>query len=306
MVFRRIATVLMVLALAGLFVFIIGTEKKQSTTDQQQAERYELHAQRYSEYVSLYNRLSNTKSKALTIDDYSHVFFLCSDCSENVYGDLGAALERNDIRPLLLLTEKSYPGEEECISLEQYKTLLERGWMPAVSYSAKLSDMVKRVKEDSGVAPVAVYFTGSADEWNADVAGEIAAQGINIVLFDDSLPDTVNRNTDTVLWCVPVCGLSSNSLAEQIGTSELPASICYGIGYNKQAHVSKVKQLKTLLTDCATLSVDRKLRVTDAADLDANAREMIAAYNEGDTPYNEYISQLEGQIEAIKTELDTM
>lgn len=187
---QRIKIIIVIIAVItiGFSIFFFWRE------DQMKKERDVYYAQMEEEMESLTkekkqleNDLSNLeKNYNGETQGVSSVVFMFTDLNENIYTDIYPLMKECGFVGMLTLSPTNFPGQDNCLSLEQFKELIEMGWQCSLKWDEsddidEWLESCKSVVNKAGIKlPEVVYFPENS--YRSEYNESLKKQGISIIV----------------------------------------------------------------------------------------------------------------------------
>lgn len=259
------------------------------------------------EKQQLENDLSNLeKNYNNETQGISSVVFLFTDLNENIYTDIYPLMKEYGFVGTLTLSPTTFPGQDNCLSLEQFSELIKMGWQCCLKWDEsndidKWLESCKDIAKKAGInLPEVVYFPENS--YRSEYDESLIRQGISIVVHhgEEKLSLTTLESKDNFwyLGAVPWNRDGASSMLSNVINKK--GDILFTIGSDSQKESYKKNRFNSMLTKINKFSKANNIFVSSLLDVREYRKELE---NKRTGLENNFISQKE-ELETKISELD--
>lgn len=284
---------------------------QQQANDQQRLEEYQALEQvrmaQAEQLSSLKNERESVKSEIEEINaqlsaaesQVSMVNVLFRGPYAEILGSAKELLDSYSVKGTLLLTRSAYPGQTDCLSVEEVQILTDAGWdlcVPCMS-AASLESFLKKISSDGLPVPSALYADSNTSD--AEIQSLIQEFGFKAVICEGAR--TLNI-TEDVLVLASYSHVGDTDAVDKIfdNLRTTPGRVCVtasfastGSSVLDSADLYDATRMKSILAYCTRYGI----QVSSLA-------EMLAADEPIDTAaLNQRLEELNQRLEEIETEI---
>lgn len=309
---KKILPIVTIVLAVGLFAFMLGTQIKEEKEAAKYEEAYELRRPLTVKQEQLESKLDALekeyeKSKAPN----ANVQVVFTELDEQVYTLCYPIMQEFEYVGMLAISEKEFPGEEGCMTAEQFKELIEAGWEVCITWQSDTDiskwwpNLQNRLTVLGVSAGRTLYFQKGT--YSAELDESILAAGFTTAISameEDAMP--LQLQYEEGVWHVGVVGLMSAKprlwLREAVAQD---ANIAFSVGFEKEDELYNERSFRSMLTCFDEYEATDELVVT-TADV---AREQYYNRSVGTDPvaeqqYQEQKAALEAEIAEVKKQLE--
>lgn len=259
------------------------------------------------EKQQLENDLSNLeKNYNNETQGISSVVFLFTDLNENIYTDIYPLMKEYGFVGTLTLSPTTFPGQDNCLSLEQFSELIKMGWQCCLKWDEsedidKWLESCKAVAKKAGIGlPEVVYFPENS--YRSEYNGNLMKQGISIIVHhgEEELTLTTLESKDNFwyLGAIPWNRDGASSMLSNVINQK--GDILFTIGSDSSKESYKRNRFNSMLTKINNFSKANNIFVSSLLDVREYRKELE---NKRASLENNFISQKE-DLETKISELD--
>lgn len=308
---KIIPIVTMVLAI-GLFAFVWGVQKQEKETAAQHEELYEQRRPLAVKQEQLEQELEELKSsyeKSKAPNAIVQVLF--TELNEQVYSLCYPIMQEYGYTGTLAVSSDQFPGEEGCMTVEQFRELMDAGWEICITWQTgtdvkKWWPNLQNKLTVLGVEPGQVLYFPKGT-YSADLDATIQELGFSIAVSskaEEEMP--LQLQYEEGVWHVGAVGLMSSKprlwLREAVAQD---AEIVYLVGFQLEEELYNENSFRSMLNCFDEYEVTEELIVTNLDE----ARDHYYSRSVGIDPalesqYQEKKATLEKEISEVKKQLE--
>lgn len=266
------------------------------------------------EKEQLENDLSNLeKSYNNETQGMSSVVFLFTNLDENIYTDIYPTMKEYGFVGMLTLSPTIFPGQDNCLSLEQFNELIKMGWQCCLKWDEsedidKWLESCKTVAKKAGIElPETVYFPENS--YRSEYNGSLMKQGISIVVHhgEEKLSLTTLESKEN-LWysgAIPWNRDGASSILSNV-INQKTGDIIFTIGSDSYRERYKKNRFNSMLTKINNYSKTNNIFVSSILGVKEYRKELE---NKRIGLENGFITQkeeLETKISELDKEIDSI
>lgn len=313
---KRIKIIIVVVAIIitiGFSIFFFWRENQmKKERDVYYAQMEEEMASLTEEKQQLENELSKLKKDYNNTKGISSVVLLFTDLNENIYTDIYPLMKESGFVGTLTISPTIFPGQENCLSLEQFKELLTAGWQCCLKWddSADLDQWLKSCKEvvkNAGIElPDAVYFPKNSYQKIYDDI--LKKQGILAVVHhgEEDLPIIISESENDIWHPGAVPWNRSKASSVLSNAINQKGNIVYTIGSDSQQEVYKKSRFASMLKKIDSFSKSNNTFVTTILGAREYRKEIENKLNNLEGEYQTQADLLENKIAEIDKKIDSV
>lgn len=192
------------------------------------------------------------------INGKASVELLFTDLNENIYTDIYPWMKEYGYIGTLAISPKSFPGQKDCLSMKQFKELINAGWQCCLKWdeSSDINEWLSSCRELAKALEIklvnAVYFpTGS---YNSKYDEILMKEGILVVVYhDENDLLSINSKFKNDLWYSSALAWNSNQATSILSNlMNQKGNMVYTIGsesiyekYEEGNFIAMLKRLKS-------------------------------------------------------------
>ena len=251
---KKIAISVILVLLVGFGVFLW----KVSQVDRAQQETYEAWMQerrplsvKKANYTQVLKKLNQEYENYTTPKATTHVLF--TDLHEDVHKVCYPTMQEYGYTGTLILSTTQLPGQENCMTVQQFQELMEAGWMTCIQWDTTFSDKrawnsFKLELETLGILQgEQIYF--SQGTYSKELDEKITEMGFTIVIseyVDTESP--LQSQYEEGLWHVGAMGAMTNQpkywLREAVANK---ANVVYTVGFSLKHQLYNEESFRGML-----------------------------------------------------------
>lgn len=209
---KRIAVIASACLLGGLLVFCLLINRKDHERDTEykawQSARLEAEVQ-CQELESQIKKLEKSYQEKTDPKATTHIVF--TDLSEGVYTKCYPQMKEKKYTGTLAVSSKEFPGLEGCITVEQYKELVEDGWDVCVQWEGSnninrwWTNLQKEMQELDMNPEGMIYFPKGT--YSANLDSRLRQMGFNVVISEkEDKESPLQKDYEEDIWHLGAMG----------------------------------------------------------------------------------------------------
>ncbi len=216
-----------------------------------------------SKQEQLINKISDMINKYQDSDNQPTATIFVRGVKDSDYKSYYKVLDKQDVKGIMLLTLEDFPGKDDCITLEQFSSLVESGWRYAYYYdeSGDLDSYLEGMEQnfaDIGYKVPKALFSMAEDFGNENLQIATVYDIDTIIQYRSNALNVVNlRAKSNDIWYLGAVNWDQDSL-EQCMDYVKRVNGSFGViitTANAKATKSKIKKL---LKDLSSNGIDVK------------------------------------------------
>lgn len=310
----KVLAVVMIVFLAGFLIFLICQEKWTQREREISYEEMEKELRPLElEKTRLRQEMSNLGKKH---DEESQgagsLVLLFTNVDEQIYTDIYPKMESYGFIGTLVLSEDSFPGQEGCLTGDQFKELTEAGWKCAVRWNENVEPeewliQCRELAEKAEIVlPKIVYFPDGVYDESKDEF--LTRRGFTVAVHhgEKNLPIILSEAGEG-LWHPGAMGwVQSGANARLSEATTQGGNLVFTIGSDFEAEQYEEGQFINMLSLADGYCQDGNLMVTDLTGARKYRQELADGQESRDEDYAEQESQLQEQMDELDREMDTI
>lgn len=308
---KRNILIIAMVALIGLIVFLWNSQKTEQEKEAREA-KWEKECLPYNVKKQKLEKQLKDLNEAYQLEQQPRatVQFLFTEIKEDLYSQCYPIMKEKDFAGVLALSNQEFPGNEGCITLEQFRELENEGWTVCVKWDATapvnqwwptLQQKIMKlgVKVECVYVPVEVY--------KAELDSTLQQMGFTTVVCGKSEEDIpLQTKYEDGLWHIGGLGFMSSKPKKWLENAVAQdANIAYLIGFQQEDELYESRNFDAMLSYCENYVHSDDLIVGSVED----ARNHYSIRVKGKSPeqeaeYKEKKDSLQKQIDEIDKKLE--
>lgn len=309
---KKIIPIVTIVLAMGLFAFIWGVQKQEDKMAAQHEELYEQRrplAVRQEQIEQELETLEETYEKSTSPNAVVQVLF--TELDEQVYTLCYPIMQEYEYTGTLALSPEQFPGEEGCMTVEQFRELIDAGWEICITWQTgadvnqwwpNLQNKLTVLGVESGQV---LYFPKGT--YSADLDASIQELGFSVAVISKAEEETpLQLQYEEGVWHVGAVGLMSSKprlwLREAVAQD---ANLAYLIGFEVEEELYNEKSFRSMLTCFDEYEATEELIVTNIDDAREHYHSRSVGVNpELESQYQEKKAALEAELSEVKKQLE--
>lgn len=308
---KKIIPIVTVVLAVGLFAFIWGVQKQENKTAAQHEELYEQRrplAVKQEQLEQELEKLEAAYEKSKAPNAVVQVLF--TELNEQVYSQCYPIMKEYEYTGTLAVSESQFPGEEGCMTVEQFRELIDAGWDICITWQTeqdvkKWWPNLQNKLTVLGVEPgQVVYFPKGT--YRAELDTTIQELGFSIAVSskaDEEIP--LQLQHEEGVWHVGAVGLMSSKprlwLREAVAQD---ANIAYLVGFQLEEELYNENSFRSMLNCFDEYEATDELIATNIEEAREHYRSRIAGIApEIESQYQEKKAALEKELSEVNEQL---
>ena len=309
---KKIIPIVTIVLAIGLFAFIWSVQKEESKTAVQHEKLYEQRRPLTVKQEQLEQELETLekeyqKSKAPN----AVVQVIFTDLSEKVYSECYPIMKEYEYTGTLTLSAKQLPGEEGCMTVDQFKELIDAGWQVAITWQKGAApkqwwpNLQNRLTVLGIEGSEVVYFPH--DTYDAKLDATMQELGFSVAVVNKKEEETpLQLQHEDGVWHVGAVGMMTSKprlwLREAVAQD---ANLAYLVGFQLEEEMYNENSFRSMLNCFDEYEATEELITTNIGE----AREHFRGRGAGVSPeiesqYQEKKAALEKELSKVKKQLE--
>lgn len=309
---KKIIPIVTIVLAIGLFAFVMMAQKQENKTVARQEEWEEERRPLAVQLEQLEQDLKDLEKmyeKSKSPSAVTQILF--TELNEQVYTQCYPILKEFEYKGILALSDTQFPGENGCMSIEQFQELTSEGWEICIAWQTGESAKIWWSKFQSKLATLGVKAGNTAyfpkGTYSAELDGMLQEFGFTIAVIGRTEEETpLQLQTEEGIWHVGAIGMMTSKprlwLREAVAQD---ANLTYLIGFQQEEELYNEKSFRSMLKCFDEYVATDELIVTDmeAAREHFDGRSLgVSAEVEGN--YQEQKTTLEKELSEVKKKLE--
>lgn len=314
MKFVRIAGIMAAVLLAGALVFFIWQEKaaeREKETVYVEMEKelrpLELEKRKLRQELDDLEKVYDEESQGM-----ASLILLFADIDRTVYTEIFPKMKEYGFIGVLALSGEQIPGQEGCISKEQFDELMEAGWQCCTKWERNMTarewkESVDKLVAETGITrPSAVYFPQGA--YDSKLDNYLSSQGITIVVHhgEEGLSLTLPENGETLWHPGAIPWHQDGSRWELSGVVTERGNMVFVTGldsteeeYSESGYISMLEDAKGYCESGELMVTDLKTACEYRGNLEDSQEGLSQNFEEKKAELDEQIEEVDRQIDGV-------
>lgn len=296
----------------GLFIFLRTEEKKDAEIYSQQVELDEKRrpwAVKQKQLEQELKELEDAYEESKSPNAVTQVLF--TELDEQVYTVCYPIMQEYEYVGMLTLSAEEFPGEEGCMTVEQFQELRNAGWGICITWQAGAdveqwwTNMQNKMTVLGIEQEQAVYFPQGT--YSAELDETILQLGFSIAVTDTADGVTpLQLQYEEGVWHVGAVGLMSKRpkswLREAVAQD---ANITYLVGFEAEAELYNEDSFRSMLNCFDEYEATGEIVVTNVDTAKEHYRNRAMGLSaEQEAEYQTKKAGIEAELEQVKKELE--
>ena len=308
---RKILPIVTIVLAVGLFAFIWGVQKQENKKAVEHEKIYEQRrplAVKEEQLEQKLEELENTYEKSKSPNAVTQIIF--TEMDEQVYSLCYPIMQEYEYIGILALSPTEFPGEEGCMTVEQFQELVDAGWKICITWQSddRENNWLVNLKNKMTVLGIeqgqTLYFPQGT--YHADVDETIQELGFSIAIISKAEEEApLQLQYEEGVWHVGAVGLMSSKprlwLREAVAQD---ANVAFLVGFQLETELYNERSFRSMLNCFDEYEATEELVITD---VDA-AKEYYHTRSAGISPelesqYQQEKAALEAELADVKKQL---
>ena len=251
---KKIIPIVTIVLAIGLFAIIWGVQKEESKTAVQHEKLYEQRRPLTVKQEQLEQELETLKKeyeKSKAPNAVVQVIF--TDLSEKVYSECYPIMKEYEYTGTLTLSAKQLPGEEGCMTVDQFKELIDAGWQVAITWQKGAApkqwwpNLQNRLTVLGIEGSEVVYFPH--DTYEAKLDATMQELGFSVAVVNKKEEETpLQLQHEDGVWHVGAVGMMTSKprlwLREAVAQD---ANLAYLVGFQLEEEMYNENSFRSML-----------------------------------------------------------
>ena len=309
---KKIIPIVTIVLAIGLFAFIWRVQRDEEQKAVQHEKLYEerrpltvRQEQLEQELETLEKEYEKSKSPNAVVQ------VLFTDLNEQVYTQCYPIMKEYEYTGILTLSGAQLPGEEGCMTVEQFQELMDAGWKVAITWQkdAPVKQWWPNLQNRLTVLGIesseAVYFP--KDTYSAELDTTIQELGFSIAVVNKREEETpLQLQHEEGIWHIGAVGMMTSKprlwLREAVAQD---ANLAYLIGFQLEEELYNEKSFRSMLNCFDEYEATDELITTTLDEAREHFRGRSVGVNpEIESQYQEKKAALEKELSEVKKQLE--
>lgn len=309
---KKIVPIVTIVLAIGLFAFICVVQNQDKKVVDQYESRDEQSRTlkvKQKQLEQELETLEKTYEKSKAPNAVGEIIF--TDLNEQIYSVCYPIMQEYEYTGTLALSMEKFPGEEGCMTVEQFRELMEAGWDICITWQTETAvnrwwPNFQNKLTVLGVEPGEVVYFPSGT-YSADAETAIQELGFKIaVVYKGGDESPLQLQYEEGIWHVGAVGLMSTKprlwLNEAVAQD---ANVAYLVGFEAEEELYNEKSFRSMLNCLDEYEATDELIVTNIDDArDHYYIRSIGLAPEVESQYQQQKVALEEELAEIKEQLD--
>jgi hypothetical protein len=297
--------VIVILCISAVGIFIYSGRDKSTT----QYDVDELNSKLHdiaTEQAELRDELESlSASQSAEMNGKGTVSILFNGLYPYIYSDIYPSFSENGFVGVLGLSTDSMPGLSGCMSVKQFDSLIDNGWVTALVYDGEtplsdwLTSMKSLTKKYSLLFPTTMYFV--KDVYTKDFDDTLKKFGIKTVIHhgEESLPLVSTDVKSDFFYLASIGWNSVNAHTRLKSAMDRGASLLFTIGEDVPAEVYKSSSFPNMIKKLVSYTKSETLFVATPDEAEDYRKGIGSARDESYEKYENDIEELQKKIDDL-------
>ena len=245
----------------------------------------------------------------LKLNGKAQTFLLFSDFDTKYFKEVTTLLDKYGYYGTLILSEKCFPSKEGYLTIDEFNTLIKKGWNYCILYeNAEQFDYLHRLFEVNGMRTDTVYFKNGTYDTNIDNQ-LIALDYKSVVHHGENGINLFKDDVNNGIWHVGNMGIVGPSpKSKLIDAIDVYGAFSYTISFNEdnEEEYYDYETLTLVMNSFNTFVNKDSLKVTDLERGLVDRQEIIDNYTTNKKVYDEKKAKLNKELVEIKKQIEEL
>ena len=251
------------------------------------------------------NKEAKVQAKGTTV-------LMFTDMAPQIYKKAYPIMQGYDFKGVLVISEKNYPGAEDCMSKEQFDEMVEDGWTYCVQWSdsESVSEWHKKQEELLSFleleATNAVYFP--RDTYKKDYKDALKKAGYTTIAHcgDEGLA-LIQTEVSGEMWFPGTYGMNGVGPRNYLNKAmEEGGAIVYRISFSVEEEKFEKETFESMLRWMDTYEKNKELEVMNFVDSQEYHKNLTARRNKTEASMSDEETALRTEMKAIEDAIDAV
>ena len=302
--------VILFLAIGGVLIFSSVKLRRDDLEDR--ARLHEISRQYDEVFTPLQQRRKELKEEieALKLrhesgtDGCGVTAVLCTAPDERIMTDIAPVLREYGFVGVIAVGEDSMPGDSGCLSVEETKTLLDRGWELCyrVESGTSMENLRSLVQKLDLPLPTCAYFP----EGTCNSAWESILRGVGVQAIVQPRKTKGSSCGDEVLHILAMGSFEEEVKDTCVSITGTGSAFVVTVGYTDSSELYQEDNFSLMLQTLQSLEKTAQIRIGTIADAYADSGIGGKTEAELDRDYQEKIAALQQELETVELEMQAV
>lgn len=311
---KKVVPIVTIVLAIGLFAFVLFVQKKENKKATRQELIYEQSRPLSVRKEELEQELETLrKLYEKSISPKASVQVLFTDLNEQVYTTCYPIMKEYEDTGILTVSATQLPGEEGCMTKEQFQELVDAGWDVYVTWQTEgdakkwWPNLQNKLTVLGVRAGKTMYFPKGTYQVDADkVLLELGFTSVLISKNDEESP--LQMQEEEGIWHAGAVGMMTSKpklwLREAVAQD---ANVAYLVGFSLEEELYNENSFRSMLNSLEEYKATEELIVTDVEDAREGFRARdLGVDTETEKQYQEQKAALEAELADVKKQLQEM
>lgn len=311
---KKVVPIVTIVLAIGLFAFVLFVQKKENKKATRQELIYEQSRPLSVRKEELEQELETLrKLYEKSISPKASVQVLFTDLNEQVYTTCYPIMKEYEDTGILTVSATQLPGEEGCMTKEQFQELVDAGWDVYVTWQTEgdakkwWPNLQNKLTVLGVRAGKTMYFPKGTYQADADkVLLELGFTSVLISKNDEESP--LQMQEEEGIWHAGAVGMMTSKpklwLREAVAQD---ANVAYLVGFSLEEELYNENSFRSMLNSLEEYKATEELIVTDVEDAREGFRARdLGVDTETEKQYQEQKAALEAELADVKKQLQEM
>ncbi len=308
---KKIIPIVTIVLAIGLFAFVMVVQKQENKTAASQDEWDEQRrpwAVQQEQLEQELEDLDKMYEKSKSPCAVTQVLF--TELNEQVYTQCYPILKEFEYKGILALSDTQFPGEADCMSIEQFQELIAEGWKICITWQTNENVNTWWTRFQSKLTSLGVeagntvYFPKGT--YSAEMDSALQELGFTIAVIGKTEEETpLQLQAEDGIWHVGAIGMMTSKprlwLRESVAQD---ANLTYLIGFQQEEELYNEKSFRSMLKCFDEYVATDELIVTNMDEAREHFdRRSLGVSPEVESNYQEQKASLEKKLSDVKKKL---
>lgn len=240
------------------------------------------------------------------------VAIMFTDLNKKIYDEALPLMNKYGYKGILTISDKQFPGEEGCMTITHFKSLVSKGWTYCLAWDGETEfdtwyeDIQSRMKKLKLKSTNAIYF--AERNYKKSYVEDLAKHGFRIVVHqgEEGL-SIIPREIEGDIWYPGIYGMLAEAPRTQLEEAiKRSSNIIYGVGFVEAHEKFDKETFDSMLGWFQSYEKDQQLSVTNLEDARQYQLRLADKEKESQEKTEEATAGLQAELDAVNEQIEEL
>lgn len=243
------------------------------------------------------------------VNGKGNLVLMFKDVDNRLYTEIKNGLSKHGMVGTILLSKKEFPGQNGCMTMDQFKEMIQMGWKYYINWEAGeskdawISYWSQKLSDNGLEMPKVVHFEKNA--YSEELDAFLLQNGFEVCIQQDIGGSVLIVNKcEEAPWDIctaPWNASGAKTLMQQAASTG--GTIVFAIGSQKDTEEYKAAVFESMIATLGDYVKNDKILITDVLSAKSDEEVPVDVRNELEL-INKEIDDLKKRLEEVETEMD--